>query len=328
MASLIFTKTNHFRYASRSLISHYFRNPTPTSSLLSPSLSPHLSPHPRQVENQGYGNGSFMLYQRFLSSTSNQDKPPLSNNNNSVKDDPGQGKESGGEKEQKSDAGKSIRGSPVSWLSLVFLVLTGAGLVYYYDKQKKLHIEEIHSASEAVKQGAVKQGPSAGKAAIGGPFELTNHHGKRVTEKDFMGRWTLMYFGFTHCPDICPEELQKLVDAVDKIKEKSGIQTVPVFISVDPERDTVEQVAEYVKEFHPKLIGLTGSVEEIKSVARAYRVYYMKTAEEDSDYLVDHSIVIYLMAPDMGFVKFFGKNNDVDSLTDGVIKEIKQYYKK
>ncbi|KAK2361121.1 protein SCO1 protein 2, mitochondrial [Trifolium repens] len=323
MASLIPTKTSHFRYASRSLISHLLRNPT--SSLLSPSLSPHLSPQPRQVENQGYGNGNgpFMLYQRFLSSTSNQDKPTLSNNNNSVKDDPVKGKESGGEKEQKSDAGKSIRGSPVSWLSLVFLVLTGAGLVYYYDKQKKLHIEEIHSASEAVKQG-----PSAGKAAIGGPFELTNHHGKRVTEKDFMGRWTLMYFGFTHCPDICPEELQKLVAAVDKIKEKSGIQTVPVFISVDPERDTVEQVAEYVKEFHPKLIGLTGSVEEIKSVARAYRVYYMKTAEEDSDYLVDHSIVIYLMAPDMGFVKFFGKNNDVDSLTDGVIKEIKQYKKK
>ncbi|CAL5192326.1 unnamed protein product [Lathyrus oleraceus] len=323
MASLISTKTNHFRYASRYLLSHLLRNPAPTSSLLSPSpLSHHLSTQPRQVGNQGYRNGSFMLYQRLLSGTANQDKPPADSNSSS-NDDSGKGKESGGEQEQKSDAGKSIRGSPVSWLSLVFLVLTGAGLVYYYDREKKRHIEGIHNASEEVKQG-----PSAGKAAIGGPFELTNHHGKRVTEKDFLGRWTLMYFGFTHCPDICPEELQKLAAAVDKIKEKSGIQTVPVFISVDPERDTVEQVAEYVKEFHPKLIGLTGSTDEIKSVARAYRVYYMKTAEEDSDYLVDHSIVIYLMAPDMGFVKFFGKNNDVDSLTDGVIKEIKQYKKK
>ncbi|KAH1205724.1 Protein SCO1 1, mitochondrial [Glycine max] len=120
---------------------------------------------------------------------------------------------------------------------------------------------------------AVKQGPSTGKAAIGGPFRVINHHGKHVTEKDFMGKWTLLYFGFTHCPDICLEELQKLAAAVDKIKEKAGIETVPVFISIDPERDIVEQVGEYVKEFHPKLIGLTGSPDEVKNVARAYRVY-------------------------------------------------------
>ncbi|RZB60365.1 Protein SCO1-like 1, mitochondrial [Glycine soja] len=120
---------------------------------------------------------------------------------------------------------------------------------------------------------AVKQGPSTGKAAIEGPFRVINHHGKHVTEKDFMGKWTLLYFGFTHCPNICPEELQKLAAAVDKIKEKAGIETVPVFISIDPERDIVEQVGEYVKEFHPKLIGLTGSPDEVKNVARAYRVY-------------------------------------------------------
>lgn len=184
----------------------------------------------------------------------------------------------------------------------------------------KVHFYEINSASQAVKQG-----PSVGKAAIGGPFKLLNHDGKNVTEKDFLGKWTVIYFGFTHCPDICPDELQKLAAAVDKIKEKSGIDIVPAFISVDPERDTVEQVREYVKEFHPKLIGLTGSSDEIRNVARAYRVYYMKTAEEDSDYLVDHSIVMYLMSPKMEFVKFFGKNNDVDSLADGIIKEIKQY---
>ncbi|KAF7851670.1 hypothetical protein BT93_A0600 [Corymbia citriodora subsp. variegata] len=184
----------------------------------------------------------------------------------------------------------------------------------------KVDYYDISNASKAVKQG-----PSAGKAAIGGPFNLINDEGKNVTEKDFLGRWTLIYFGFTHCPDICPDELQKLAAAVDKIKEKAGFNIVPVFISVDPERDTVEQVHEYVKEFHPNLIGLTGTPEEIKKVARAYRVYYMKTAEEDSDYLVDHSIVMYLMGPDMDFVKFFGKNNDVDALTDGVINEIKQY---
>ncbi|KAL3358530.1 hypothetical protein AABB24_015570 [Solanum stoloniferum] len=154
----------------------------------------------------------------------------------------------------------------------------------------KVDYYDITSASTSVKQG-----PSVGKAAIGGPFSLIDHNGKPVTEKDFFGKWTVVYFGFTHCPDICPDELQKLASAVDKIKETSGIEIVPVFISVDPERDTVEQVGEYVKEFHPNLIGLTASPEEIKKTARAYRVYYMKTEEEGSDYLVDHSIVMYVL---------------------------------
>ncbi|XXG39705.1 hypothetical protein AAC387_Pa01g0593 [Persea americana] len=227
-----------------------------------------------------------------------------------------------GQADETGPSGKPIRRGPVTWLSLFLLISTGAGLIYYYDKEKKRHIEEINTASTAVKQG-----PSAGKAAIGGPFKLVNHEGKLVTEKDFCGKWTLIYFGFTHCPDICPDELQKLAAAVDKIRKSSGIEIVPVFISVDPERDTVEQVGEYVKEFHPNLIGLTGNADEIRQVARAYRVYYMKTEEEGSDYLVDHSIVMYLMDPNMDFVKFFGKNYDADTLAEGIVKEIKQYKK-
>ncbi|KAJ4980204.1 hypothetical protein NE237_010984 [Protea cynaroides] len=233
----------------------------------------------------------------------------------------GQGEKSE-DSHQTGETGKSVRGGPVSWLSFLLLVTTGAGLIFYYDKEKKRHIEEINNASTAVKQG-----PSVGKAAIGGPFKLVNHDGKSVTDKDFLGKWTLIYFGFTHCPDICPEELLKLAAAIDKIKEKAGIEIVPVFISVDPERDTVEQVREYVKEFHPNLIGLTGNADEIREVARAYRVYYMKTEDEGSDYLVDHSIIMYLMDPGMGFTKFFGKNYDVDQLAEGVIKEVKEYKK-
>jgi len=94
---------------------------------------------------------------------------------------------------------------------------------------------------------AVKPGQSVGTAAIGGPFKLLNHDGKPVTEKDFLGKWTLLYFGFTHCPDICPDELQKMAAAIDKIKGKAKLDIVPVFITVDPERDTVEQVRDYVK---------------------------------------------------------------------------------
>ncbi|KAL9230693.1 hypothetical protein vseg_006010 [Gypsophila vaccaria] len=271
---------------------------------------------------------SFGLYSRYLCTSAAADaaasgggRSPPSTLPPSLPPSVGGG--DSGESKQSGDAGnagKSIRGSPVSWMSFLLLLVTGAGLVFYYDREKKRHIEEINTASNTVRQG-----PSVGQAAIGGPFKLVNHEGKNVTEKDFLGKWTVMYFGFTHCPDICPDELQKLATAVDKIKEKSAIEIVPVFISVDPERDTVEQVSEYVQEFHPKLIGLTGDSEEIRKVARAYRVYYMKTTEEGSDYLVDHSIVMYLMSPKMEFVKFYGKNNDVNMLVDGIIKEVKNH---
>ncbi|KAF7097808.1 hypothetical protein CFC21_099595 [Triticum aestivum] len=223
-------------------------------------------------------------------------------------------------KSQQGDSGKSVRGGPVSWLSFLLLLVTGGGIIVYYDKEKKRHIEELKNNTNSVKPAQ-----TVGTAAIGGPFSLLNHDGKAVTEKDFLGKWTLLYFGFTHCPDICPDELQKMAAAINKIKEKAKLEIVPVFISVDPERDTVEQVHDYVKEFHQDLIGLTGTSDEVRKVARAYRVYYMKTEEEGSDYLVDHSIVMYLMNPKMEFVKFFGKNYDEDTLAEGIIKEVREH---
>lgn len=250
-------------------------------------------PLPQWVIKLDGGLQSLAMYHRYLCSNSTAATVSQAN---STANGSSQGHSREGDKsDQSQDTAKqekSVRGGPVSWLSFLLLVATGAGLIFYYDNEKRRHIEDINNASIAVKQG-----PSVGKAAIGGPFNLINHDGKGVTERDFMGKWTVMYFGFTHCPDICPDELQKLAAAVDKIK------------------------------FHPNLIGLTGNPEEIKKVARAYRVYYMKTEEEGSDYLVDHSIVMYLMDPNMEFVKFYGKNNDVDALSDGIIKEIKQYKK-
>ncbi|KAM0823462.1 hypothetical protein ACQ4PT_070857 [Festuca glaucescens] len=190
----------------------------------------------------------------------------------------------------KRQAGAFHSSMPVSWLSFLLLLVTGGGIIVYYDKEKKRQIEEVKN-----KTNSVKPVQTVGTAAIGGPFSLLNHDGKPVTEKDFLGKWTLLYFGFTHCPDICPDELQKMSAALNKIK------------------------------FHEDLIGLTGTSEEIRKVARAYRVYYMKTEEEGSDYLVDHSIVIYLMNPKMEFVKFFGKNYDEDTLAQGIIKEIREH---
>ncbi|KAK4731088.1 hypothetical protein R3W88_024076 [Solanum pinnatisectum] len=328
------SRNQYIRYLYHSISSQKCRSTKPSFHLFhslsnTPTTTKSLPLSPLAMRLDRLENG-FISY-RFLctSSSSNQSNSGSGgcsagansgSGGSSTGTDSGNSESSGGS--QKTEQGKSVRGSPVSWMSFFLLVCTGAGLVFYYDREKKRHIEDITNASTSVKQG-----PSIGKAAIGGPFSLIDHNGKPVTEKDFFGKWTVVYFGFTHCPDICPDELQKLAAAVDKIKETSGIEIVPVFISVDPERDTVEQVGEYVKEFHPNLIGLTGSPEEIKKTARAYRVYYMKTEEEGSDYLVDHSIVMYLMDPKMEFVKFFGKNNDVDMLTDGIIKEIKQYKK-
>ncbi|KAF8394900.1 hypothetical protein HHK36_018838 [Tetracentron sinense] len=316
-------------YIHRNLLSHTHHHCKPTKPS-SPSLplfhgfseilQSRLNSASQSIIHLGCGTHYSVISHRYLcsSSTVNHENPaskkPIEINSG--------GGENSGDSNRTGDAGKSVRGGPVSWLSFLLLISSGAGLVFYYDKEKKQHIEEINNASTAVKQG-----PSVGKAAIGGPFSLINHDGKSVSDRDFLGKWTLIYYGFTHCPDICPDELQKIAAAVDKIKEQAGIEIVPVFISVDPERDTVEQVREYIKEFHPNLIGLTGTPDEIRKVARAYRVYYMKTEEEGSDYLVDHSIIMYLMGPDMEFVKFFGKNHDVDALAEGIIKEIKQYAK-
>ncbi|RLN07380.1 hypothetical protein C2845_PM11G14920 [Panicum miliaceum] len=288
-------------------------------ALLSRALAPGLAPSPARALPQITGPGAsrfgaaFLGRARFFSA----DASTAAQGGSATGGDGGGDGQSG--KSEQADAGKSVRGGPVSWLSFLLLLVTGGGgIIVYYDKEKKCHIEELKNRTSAAKPGQ-----SVGTAAIGGPFKLLNHDGKPVTEKDFLGKWTLLYFGFTHCPDVCPDELQKMAAAIDKIK-KAKLDIVPVFITVDPERDTVEQVRDYVKEFHPDLVGLTGTTDEIRKVARAYRVYYMKT-EEGSDYLVDHSIVMYLMNTRMEFVKFYGKNYDTDSLADGIIKEIKEH---
>ncbi|MGB3719516.1 MAG: SCO family protein [Proteobacteria bacterium] len=162
---------------------------------------------------------------------------------------------------------------------------------------------------------------SVGKASVGGPFTLTDHTGRRVTDKDFRGKYMLVYFGFTFCPDVCPTGLQVMAAALEELGPKAE-QIVPIFISVDPERDTPEQLAMYVPSFHSRLVGLTGTPEEIQAVAKAYRVYYRKVKDEKStaEYTIDHTSIIYLMDPNGEFVAHFTHATPVDVMVEKLRK--------
>ena len=158
------------------------------------------------------------------------------------------------------------------------------------------------------------EGSGTGVALVGGPFSLVDHTGKRVSEQDFRGRFMLVFFGYTYCPDVCPTELQVMTAALDQLGPDAD-KFQPVFISIDPERDTPEVLASYVENFGPRLIGLTGSAEEMASVAKVYRVFYSKAGKTGSDeYLMDHSSILYLMGPDGGFVKHFTYTTDASAL--------------
>jgi len=147
--------------------------------------------------------------------------------------------------------------------------------------------------------------PAAQAASIGGPFELIDHTGQTVTEESFDDRYLLVYFGYAYCPDVCPTELLIMGQAVDELGEL-GEEVQPLFVTVDPVRDTVEYLADYVPSFHPRLVGLTGSDEQIHAAARAYRVYYrLNEPDEDGNYLVDHTSYIYFMDPDGDYLTHF-----------------------
>ena len=151
---------------------------------------------------------------------------------------------------------------------------------------------------------------------IGGPFALTDQNGVRRTDAEFRGKLMLVYFGFTYCPDICPTDLQQMALAVDQLGP-AGETVQPVFITVDPARDTVEHLKDYMALFHPRFVGLTGDAAAIRQAARAYRVYYEKVEREDkSDYTLDHSVFIYLMDRDGRYLGFFPPGTSAERLAE------------
>ncbi|HEX2114277.1 MAG TPA: SCO family protein [Alphaproteobacteria bacterium] len=179
------------------------------------------------------------------------------------------------------------------WCTLHFLLNAAAG--------KPLLGEEIARPSPDALMDALMWGHEP----IGGPFELIDHSGARRTDAAFRGKLTLIYFGYTYCPDICPTDLQEMVSVLDLLGA-DGAAVQPLFITIDPERDTPQHLAEYVQLLHPRLIGLTGEVSEIQKVARAYKAYYAKVIQPDpSSYLMEHSAFIYLVDADGRYLGFF-----------------------
>jgi len=152
---------------------------------------------------------------------------------------------------------------------------------------------------------------------LGGPFELVNGAGETVTDADVITEPTLIYFGYTFCPDVCPFDVDRNAEAVALLDER-GKSVTPVFISVDPERDTPEVVGDFAEAFHPRMIGLTGSPEQVKAASQAYRTYYAAQPAVDGDYLVDHSTFSYLVMPDEGFVQFFRREVSAEAMADQI----------
>ena len=159
---------------------------------------------------------------------------------------------------------------------------------------------------------------TTGQADVGGPFQLTDQSGKRVSDKDFRGRYMLIYFGYSFCPDVCPTTLAVMAQALEKLGDRSQ-RIAPILITIDPERDTPKVLEDYVKAFGPSFVGLTGSVAEIKAVEKKYRVYAVKKPLEGGNYGMDHSSVIYLMGPDGKLVSFYDEAISPDDLA----KELK-----
>ncbi|WP_187428495.1 hypothetical protein ROLI_044140 [Roseobacter fucihabitans] len=158
---------------------------------------------------------------------------------------------------------------------------------------------------------------AGGAGAIGGPFELVNAQGETVTDKDVITEPSIVYFGYTFCPDVCPIDAARNAVAVDVLAE-NNISVTPVFISVDPKRDTPEVVGDFAANLHERMIGLTGSPEQVKAASQAYRTYYKAQDGDDAYYLVDHSTFSYLVLPEHGFVEFFRRETSVDQMVETV----------
>ncbi|KAK4219097.1 protein SCO1, mitochondrial [Rhypophila decipiens] len=215
------------------------------------------------------------------------------------------------------EAKSRYRSGPFSWKSGVLFVLTGAGLLYYFEQEKeRMQRKRVAEAAKGV-----------GRPKVGGPFELIDQDGKPFSDKDLKGKYSLVYFGFSHCPDICPEELDKMAKMFDLVQTERPGALLPVFVTCDPARDDPKVLKEYLSEFHPSFIGLTGTYDQIKAMCKEYRVYFSTPTEvkPGQDYLVDHSIYFYLMDPEGDFVEALGRQHSPEQAAKVILDHMKDW---
>jgi len=183
-----------------------------------------------------------------------------------------------------------------------------------------------HNGVAHSRNGSSTVDPNAPAVQIGGPFTLVNGDGKTVTEKDFIGKYQIIFFGFTFCPDICPTELQNIQAALDIAGKDIADKTQVILISIDPERDTPAKMREYTRQFGDNIAGLTGTPEQIEAVARAFKIYYARsaeTADDEENYLMDHSSFVYFMNRDGKYLSVFRAGTDPKEMADTLTADIK-----
>ncbi|XP_011621331.2 protein SCO1 homolog 2, mitochondrial isoform X1 [Amborella trichopoda] len=195
---------------------------------------------------------------------------------------------------------------------VAFLMVAGAGVAIHYNDERR-----------ATPKGAGGAAKTISRPAVGGPFKLVNTNNQIVTDRDFRGNWTLLYFGYTSSPDVDPMEIQKMVRAIDVLEKEHNMKVNLVFITLDPERDSPWHLRAYLKEFDPKIVGLTGPIDAIRQVAHEYRVFFKRVGEDNQDYLVESSHNLYLMDPNMEPVKLFGVEYDAEQLCYDILQGIK-----
>ncbi|EXK94347.1 hypothetical protein FOQG_04452 [Fusarium oxysporum f. sp. raphani 54005] len=209
---------------------------------------------------------------------------------------------------------------PFSWKAGILFVGTCGLLVWYFEFEKaRMQRKRIAEAAKGV-----------GRPKVGGTFELIDQDGKTFTSEMMKGKHSLVYFGFTRCPDICPEELDKMATMLDIVEEKAPGALLPIFITCDPARDTPKALKDYLGEFHEKFIGLTGTYDQIKALCKKYRVYFStpQNVKPGQDYLVDHSIYFYLMDPDGDFVEALGRQHSPQQAAALILDHMKDWDKK
>ncbi|XP_030527549.1 protein SCO1 homolog 2, mitochondrial [Rhodamnia argentea] len=199
--------------------------------------------------------------------------------------------------------------------SLIVGGVVGAAVLIRYNDERRATLKG---------QGSSGEGNSVRGPIIGGPFTLIDTEHRIVTEKDLKGKWVLLYFGYTSSPDVGPEQLNTMAKAIDILESKQNAEILPVFVTIDPQRDIPSHLRAYLKEFHPRIIGLTGSVAAVRQMAQEYRVYFRKVEEEGDDYLVETSHNMYLLNPNMEVVRCFGVEYSAEELSEAIATELQR----